>query len=94
MASSFHLHFQGMCLPCGCARNIWRFRRFDSSSFDRSDHDGQRPTGVKAAACAGVAGGSDLLDLNQQRVAVAVNGSAFDILHVAGSITFAPVFLP
>lgn len=56
------------------------------------DH-GQGAAFEEAAALAGVAGGTDLVDFDEQCVAVAIQGHALDVLHMAGGITLAPVFL-
>ena len=56
------------------------------------DH-GQRASFEEATALAGVAGGTDLIDLNQQCIAVAVQGHTLDVLHMAGGVALAPVFL-
>ena len=49
---------------------------------------------VKAGAGAGVAGRPHLVHPDQQGIAVAVQGHRLHELHVPGSITLAPVFLP
>ena len=54
------------------------------------DH-GQGAAFEEAAALAGVAGGTDLVDFDEQCVAVAIQGHALDVLHMAGGITLAPV---
>lgn len=41
----------------------------------------------------GVAGGSDLVDANQERVVVAVGADFFDVLEVAGCRAFIPEFV-
>jgi hypothetical protein len=45
----------------------------------------------EAGAGAGVAGRPDLLDPDQQGVAVAVGGDGADVLDVAGGVALAPV---
>ena len=56
------------------------------------DH-GQGAAFEEAATLAGVACGADLVDFDEQCVAVAIQGHALDVLHMAGGITLAPVFL-
>ena len=41
-----------------------------------------------------MAGGSDLIDLDQEGVAVAVQMNGLDVLRVSGRITLAPVLTP
>ena len=48
---------------------------------------------VEAGAVAGVAGGALLVDLDQQRVAVAVEADLLDLLPVAGGLALDPVLL-
>jgi len=54
----------------------------------------QIPPGQEAGALAGVAGGSNLIDLDQEGVAVAVQMNGLDVLRVSGRITLAPVLTP
>ena len=49
--------------------------------------------GIKAAGIAGVAGAADLLDLEEQGVAVAVDEPAEDPLGVAAGLTLLPELL-
>ena len=49
--------------------------------------------GVEAGAVAGVAGGADLVDLDQDGVGVAVQGDGLDVLDVAGGVALDPVLL-
>src|SRR4051794_22078082 len=48
-------------------------------------------TRVEAGAVAGVAGGAGLVDLDQEGVAVAVEGHGLDELDVAGGVALDPV---
>ena len=54
----------------------------------------QITAGQEAAALAGVAGGSDLIDLDQEGVAVAVQMDGLDVLRVSGRVPLAPVLAP
>ena len=63
------------------------------SRWAGADDRGQRAAGVEAGARARVAGGTDLVDLDQQGVAVAVEAHGLDVLGVAGRVALAPVLL-
>ena len=52
---------------------------------------GEQDVGVEAGAVAGVAGRADLVDHDQQRVAVAVEPDLAHVLDVAGGVALAPV---
>src|SRR5690606_31359275 len=67
-----------------------RARRSMSGAFRRID--GQF-TSIEAGARAGVAGRSLLIDREQDRVTVAVDGDAVHPLRVARGVTLAPVLL-
>ena len=55
------------------------------------DNGPQVPAGGEAAAGPGVAGGADLVDLDQKGVAVAIQGHGLNVLVVSGGVALAPV---
>src|SRR5689334_18789904 len=66
------------------------------SSVGRSGRDALphlERVAVEAGARAGVAGRADLLDRDEQRVRVAVEGGGAHVLHVARGVALAPVLL-
>src|SRR6478735_6160149 len=56
-------------------------------------NDGVELAAVEARPGPGVAGRADLVDPDQQRIAVAVHGERLDPLHVPGGVSLAPVLL-
>src|SRR5690606_26574781 len=48
-------------------------------------------SGLETGPGAGVARGSDLVDLDEQRITVAVEADALDVLSMAGRVALAPV---
>jgi hypothetical protein len=70
--------------------NFFRFLQLFLRDFNLSVVHGPEEAGFIAL----VAGGTGLLDLDEEHVAIAIKGDIFHDLHVAAFLPFHPEFLP